>query len=165
MSAAGTGDVSVAGICQIRDLGVWDAARAYQAAFTAASAAELTGSGSAGYYLRQAALEAVIEEQMRVRCAISIHRALLAGAPAAEIAHVLGTTARTSPAGGSTGRPGSAVFRIACPARASASPSTTGQRPRLRTRTEPAVSRDAHAGHGRANRFTPSLITLTTSER
>lgn len=92
MSAAGTGDVSVAGICQIRDLGVWDAARAYRAAFTAAGAAELTGSGSAGYYLRQAALEAVIEAQMRVRCAISIHRALLAGAPAAEIAHVLGTT-------------------------------------------------------------------------
>lgn len=146
MSAAGTGDVSVAGICQIRDLGVWDAARAYRAAFTAAGAAELTGSGSAGYYLRQAALEAVMEAQMRVRCAISIHRALLAGAPAAEIAHVLGTTTGdVAGAGGSTGRPGSAVFRIAGLAWASASPSTTGLRPRLRTRTEPAIARDAHA--------------------
>lgn len=76
--------------CNIADMGEWEAMDAFHARSAAASAAELTGGGSAGYYLRQAAVEAVIEHRMRVRCAVSIHRAVLAGARAAEIGHVLG---------------------------------------------------------------------------
>jgi hypothetical protein len=80
------------GVCGIRDLGEWEAMDAYQSAFAAASADELTGEGGAVYLLRQAALETVIADRMRVRAVISIHRALLAGVSVGEIAHVLGVS-------------------------------------------------------------------------
>jgi hypothetical protein len=79
-------------VCGIGELGGWEAIDAYRAVFTAASADELTGRGSAAYYVRQAALETVIARRMRVRCVISIHHALLAGISVGEIAHVLGSS-------------------------------------------------------------------------
>lgn len=79
-------------VCGIGELGSWEAMDAYRAAFDAASADELTGRGSAAYYLRRAALEAVIARRMRIRTVISIHRALLAGISVGEIAHVLGSS-------------------------------------------------------------------------
>lgn len=78
--------------CDIRELDVWAAMDAYRAAFAAASADELAGDGDMVYHLRQAALETVIAERMRVFAVISIHRALLAGASIAEIAHLLGSS-------------------------------------------------------------------------
>ncbi len=81
-------------VCGIRELGGWEAMDAYRAAFAAASAGELTGRGSAAYYVRQAALETVIAARMRVRTVISIHHALLAGVSVGEIAHVLGSSRR-----------------------------------------------------------------------
>jgi hypothetical protein len=78
--------------CGISDLGEWAAMDAYRAAFAAASAEELVGGGSAVYHVRQAALETVIADRMRIRAVISIHRALLAGASMDEIAHVLGSS-------------------------------------------------------------------------
>jgi hypothetical protein len=86
------GDVPVTGACRVRELGEWEALDAYRAEIAAASIDELTGHGSAAYYLRQAALEAVIEQRMRIRCSISIHHALLAGVPVREIAHVAGVS-------------------------------------------------------------------------
>ncbi len=59
-------------------------------AVDAATAAELTGGGSAALYLRLAALEAVIERRIAAHAVISIHRALLAGAPVTQIAEVTG---------------------------------------------------------------------------
>jgi len=50
----------------------------------------LTGGGSAAWYLRQAALEAVIERRIAVHAVISIHRALLAGAAVPQIAQATG---------------------------------------------------------------------------
>lgn len=79
-------------VCRIRELGGWEAMDAYRVAFAAASAEELTGRGSAAYYVRQAALETVIARRMRVRTVISIHHALLAGVSVGEIAHVLGSS-------------------------------------------------------------------------
>ncbi len=79
-------------VCGIRELGGWEAMDAHRAAFDAASADELTGQGSAAYYVRQAALEAVIARRMRVRTVISIHHALLAGVSVGELAHVLGNS-------------------------------------------------------------------------
>lgn len=79
-------------VCGIRELGGWEAMDAYRAAFAAASAEELTGRGSAAYYVRQAAWETVIAARMRVRAVISIHHALLAGISMGEIAHVLGSS-------------------------------------------------------------------------
>ncbi|HSL09616.1 MAG TPA: hypothetical protein VK887_16805 [Pseudonocardiaceae bacterium] len=81
-------------VCGIGELGGWEAMDAYRAAFAAASADELTGRGSAAYYLRQAALETVIARRMRVRAVISIHHALLTGVSLGEIAHVLGNSRR-----------------------------------------------------------------------
>jgi hypothetical protein len=75
------------------DLRLWEAVDAYQAAVGAATVAELTGGGSAAWYLRLAALEVVIERRMAVRAVISIHRALLAGASAAHIAQATGLSA------------------------------------------------------------------------
>jgi hypothetical protein len=79
------------GACGVREMGIWEALDAYQAAFTAASAAELIGRGTGDYYVRQAALESVIADRMRVCAVISMHRALLAGVSVDELAHVLGT--------------------------------------------------------------------------
>ncbi len=62
----------------------------YQEAVDAAAVSELSGGGSATWYLRQAALEVVIERRMAVHAVISIHRALLADAPVAQIAQVTG---------------------------------------------------------------------------
>jgi hypothetical protein len=76
--------------CDMRDLGVWEAMDAYQVAFAAATVAELAGQGGAAYHVRQAALETVMADQLRVCAVISIHRALLAGASVGEVAHVLG---------------------------------------------------------------------------
>lgn len=84
-------EIKVCGICE---LGGWEAIDAYRTAFTAASAEELTGRGSAAYYLRQAALETVIARRMRIRTVISIHHALLTGVSLDEIAHVLGSSRR-----------------------------------------------------------------------
>jgi hypothetical protein len=77
-------------VCGIGELGVWEAMDAYRAGFAAASAEELTGRGSAGYYVRQAALEMVIVRRMRIRMVLSIHHALLRGVSVGEIARVLG---------------------------------------------------------------------------
>lgn len=71
---------------------VWEAVGAYRAGLAAASPAELAGSGSAGYYLRQVALEAVIAQRMAARAAASIHYGLLAGAAPAQIADAMGVS-------------------------------------------------------------------------
>ncbi|MGH3125848.1 MAG: hypothetical protein ACRDND_33140 [Streptosporangiaceae bacterium] len=80
--SAGTGPAS--------GLGLWEAVDAYQGAVDAATAAELCGGGSAAFYLRLAALEAAIERRVAVHAVISIHRALLAGAPVTQVAEVTG---------------------------------------------------------------------------
>jgi hypothetical protein len=72
------------------DLGLWEAVALLQGAVGAASVAELAGGGSAGWYLRQAALEAVIERRIAAHAVISIHRALLAGAAVPQIAQATG---------------------------------------------------------------------------
>jgi hypothetical protein len=72
------------------DLGLWEAVDAYQRAVDAASVAALTGGGDAGFHLRLAALEAVIERRMAVYAVVSIHRALLAGASMTQIAQATG---------------------------------------------------------------------------
>lgn len=77
-------------IVELRNLGVWQALDAYQDEGRRASVAELTGAGEPGYYLRQVALESVVAEWMRVGAVISAHRALLAGARAAEVAAAMG---------------------------------------------------------------------------
>jgi hypothetical protein len=82
LGSAGTGPAS--------GLGLWEAVDAYQRAVDAATAAELCGAGSAAFYLRLAALEAAIERRVAVHAVISIHRALLAGAPVTQIAEVTG---------------------------------------------------------------------------
>jgi hypothetical protein len=69
---------------------LWEAIDAYDAGLAAASPAELTGAGSAGYYLRQAALETAIAQRMTARAAASIHYGLLAGATLAQIADATG---------------------------------------------------------------------------
>jgi hypothetical protein len=71
---------------------VWEAIDAYGAGLAAATVAELTGTGSAGYYLRQVALESVIAQAMAARAAASIHYGLLAGAAPAQIADAMGIT-------------------------------------------------------------------------
>jgi hypothetical protein len=72
------------------DLGLWEAAGLLRDAVGAATVAELTGGGSAAWYLRQAALEAMIERRIAVHAVISIHRALLAGALVPQIAQATG---------------------------------------------------------------------------
>lgn len=80
--SAGTGLVS--------GLGLWQAVDACQRAVAAATAAELAGGGSAAFYLHLVACEAVIERRAAVHAVISIHRALLAGAPVAQVAQAAG---------------------------------------------------------------------------
>ncbi len=73
--------------------GFWEAVDAYRGAMGRATAAELAGGGDAGFCLRVAALETVIARRAAVRAVISIHRALLAGAPVTQIAEVTGLSA------------------------------------------------------------------------
>jgi hypothetical protein len=91
--SAGAAERHGAGTEPVGDLRLWEAVDAYQGAVGAATVAELTGGGSAAWYLRLAALEVVIERRMAVRAAISIHWALLAGASAAQIAQATGLPA------------------------------------------------------------------------
>lgn len=77
---------------EVRGLGTWQAMAVYRAAFTAARAAELAGDGQPAYHVRQASLELVIAERMRTNAAISIHRAVLAGASVDELAHAVGVS-------------------------------------------------------------------------
>jgi hypothetical protein len=72
------------------DVGLWEAVGLLRDAVGAATVAELTGGGSAAWYLRRAALEAAIERRIAVHAVISIHRALLAGAPVSQIAQATG---------------------------------------------------------------------------
>jgi hypothetical protein len=71
-------------------MGFWEAVDAYRGAMGGATAAELSGGGDAGFYLGAAALETAIARRAAVHAVISIHRALLAGAPVAQIAEVTG---------------------------------------------------------------------------
>jgi len=82
LGGAGTGPAS--------GLGLWEAVGLLQDAVGAATVAELTGGGSVAWYLRQAALEAVIERRIAVHAVISIHRALLAGAAVPQITQATG---------------------------------------------------------------------------
>jgi hypothetical protein len=91
--SAGAAAPHGAGTGPAGDLSLPEAVQAYQEAVDAATAAELTGGGSAAWYLHLAALEVVIGQRMAVRAAISIHRALLAGAPVARIAQATGLSA------------------------------------------------------------------------
>jgi hypothetical protein len=75
------------------DMSFWEAVDAYQGAVDAATAAELLGDGSAGFYLHLAALEAAVARRAAVYAVISIHRALLAGAAVRQIAEVTGLSA------------------------------------------------------------------------
>lgn len=90
MSAAGGCEIVQA--CQVRDFGLREALEAFGAALAGSSVRELAGDGDAGYYLRQAALQNVVAERMRIGAVIDIHRALVAGAVPAEVAHVLGVS-------------------------------------------------------------------------
>lgn len=74
-------------------MGLREAVAAYRGAVDAAAAAELAGGGDATFYLHLAALETAIADRAGVRAVISIHRALLAGAPAGQVAEVTGLTA------------------------------------------------------------------------
>jgi hypothetical protein len=69
---------------------LWEAVGLLQDAVGAATVAELTGGGSAVWYLRRAALEVMIERRIAVHAVISIHRALLAGAGVPQIAQATG---------------------------------------------------------------------------
>jgi len=84
-AAAGSPDPGLAG-----ELGLWEAVDAYRRTVDTASVAELAGGGDAAFHLRQAALEAVIERRMAVHAVISIHWALLAGAPVTQVAQAMG---------------------------------------------------------------------------
>lgn len=90
MTAAGGGGVVQA--CRVRDWGLREALEAFGAAVAASGARELAGGGDAGYYLRQVALQNVVAERMRIGATIDIHRALVAGAAPAGVAHVLGVS-------------------------------------------------------------------------
>ena len=90
MTAAGGSGVVRA--CQVRDWGWREALEALGAALAASSARELAGGGGAGYYLRRVALQNAVADRMRVGATIDIHRALVAGAAPAEVAHVLGAS-------------------------------------------------------------------------
>ena len=90
MTAAG--ECGVVQACRVRDWGLREALDAFGAALAASSARELAGDGDAGYYLRQVALQNAVAERMRIGATIDIHRALVAGAAPAEVAHVLGVS-------------------------------------------------------------------------
>jgi hypothetical protein len=91
-SGAGVAGSAVAAVGGVGELDVWQALEVLRRDFEAASVAELTGRGSAGYYARQAGLEMVVAERMRVWAAISMHRALRAGASVVELAQATGLT-------------------------------------------------------------------------
>jgi hypothetical protein len=88
-AAGGRGVVQA---CQARSWGLREALEAFGAALAASSARELAGGGDAGYYVRQVAVQDAVAERMRASATIGIHRALVAGAAPAEIAHVLGVS-------------------------------------------------------------------------
>ena len=90
MTAAG--ECGVGPACRVRDWGLREALDAFGAALAASSARELAGCGDAGYYLRQVALQDAVAGRMRAGATIDIHRALVAGAGPAEVAHVLGVS-------------------------------------------------------------------------
>jgi hypothetical protein len=90
-SAGGASAVMVPA-AEVRELDMWQALQALQQGFDAASVAELTGGGSAAYYVRQAGLETVVANRMRVWAVISVHRAVRAGASVVELAQVTGWT-------------------------------------------------------------------------
>jgi hypothetical protein len=90
--STGGADAGIVGAAEVGGLDVWQALRALQRDFEAASVAELTGGGSAAYYVRQAGLETVVADRMRVCAVISVHRGLRAGASMAELAWVTGST-------------------------------------------------------------------------
>ena len=90
MTAAG--GCGVVQACLVRGWGPGEALDAFSAAFAASSVRELAGDGDAGYYLRQVALQDAVAGRMRARATIDIHRALVAGAGPAEVAHVLGVS-------------------------------------------------------------------------
>ncbi|HEY6747668.1 MAG TPA: hypothetical protein VI357_18360 [Mycobacteriales bacterium] len=90
--SAGGADAGIVGAAEAGELDVWQAVQALQQGFEAASAAELAGGGSAAYYVRQAGLETVVADRMRVWAVISVHRALWAGASVAELAQAIGST-------------------------------------------------------------------------
>jgi hypothetical protein len=83
------------------DLGLWEAVALLQDAVGAATVAELTGGGSAAWYLRQAALEAMIERRIAAHAVISIHRALLAGAAVPQIGKACVSRSRPGKTGSS----------------------------------------------------------------
>ena len=85
-----SGELGGIGAGPAGDLGLWEAVALLQDAVGAATVAELTGRGSAAWYLRQAALEAMIERRIAVHAVISIHQALLAGAGVPQIAQATG---------------------------------------------------------------------------
>ena len=74
-------------------MGLSEAVAAYRSVVDAATAAELRGGGSAAFYLHLAALETAIADRAGVYAVISIHRALLAGAAAGQVAEVTGLRA------------------------------------------------------------------------
>jgi hypothetical protein len=74
-------------------MGLGEAIDAYRGSVDAATAAELAGGGDAAFYLHLAALETAIADRAGVRAMISIHRALLAGAPVTQVAETTGLTA------------------------------------------------------------------------
>jgi hypothetical protein len=78
--------------CRARDWGLREALEAFHAAVAASSARELAGGGDAGYYLGLVALQDAVAERMRAGATIGIHRALVAGAAPAGVAHVLGVS-------------------------------------------------------------------------
>ena len=88
-AAGGCGAVQA---CRIRDWGLREALEAFSAALAASTARELAGSGDAGYYLRQVALQNAVAERMQIGATIDVHRALVAGAAPGEVAHVLGVS-------------------------------------------------------------------------
>jgi hypothetical protein len=87
-AGSGTG----ASVVPAGEMDLWQALEVLQRDFEAASVAELTGHGSAGYYVRQAGLEMVVAVRMRVWAAISMHRALRTGASVVELAQATGLT-------------------------------------------------------------------------
>lgn len=90
MTAAGGCEIVPA--CRVQDFGLREALEAFGAALGGSSVRELAGDGDARYYLRQAALQNVVAERMRTGAVIDVHRALVAGAAPAEVAHVLGVS-------------------------------------------------------------------------
>jgi hypothetical protein len=111
-AAGGSGVVRA---CQVRDWGLREALEALGAALAASSARELAGSGDAGYYLRQVALQNAVAERMRIGATIDIHRALVVGAAPADVAHVLGASVTEVAARWRTWAEGQRRLRDWCP--------------------------------------------------